>query len=86
VKNNRKNPQWNQTIVLYEFWSFYIYFFYLLFRNHLRGQDILHVEVYDEDFIFDDKIGSVKINLQELYEKRTYHKNKVFFNPNFVFL
>jgi len=57
----------------------YIYIFYLLFRNHLHGQDILHVEVYDEDFIFDDKIGSVKINLQELYEKRTYHKNKKLF-------
>ncbi len=40
-----------------------------LFSNHLKGQDTLHVGVYDKDLIFDDKIGSVKINLQELYLK-----------------
>jgi Ca2+-dependent lipid-binding protein len=35
----------------------------------LKGQDILHVDVYDADFILDDRIGSVQINLQDLYEK-----------------
>ena len=44
---------------------------FLLFSNHIKGQDILHVDVYDEDLIFDDKIGSVKINLQELYAKNS---------------
>jgi Ca2+-dependent lipid-binding protein len=44
----------------------------------LKGQDILHIDVYDEDLIFDDKIGSVKINLQELYSKRKSHSNENF--------
>jgi Ca2+-dependent lipid-binding protein len=46
----------------------YIFLFFLN-SNHLHGQDILHIDIYDEDFIFDDKIGSVEINLQELYLK-----------------
>jgi Ca2+-dependent lipid-binding protein len=40
-----------------------------LFSTHFPGQDILHVRVYDKDLIFDDKIGSTKINLQDLYKK-----------------
>jgi len=43
--------------------------YFHLFSNHLKGQDILHIDVYDKDLIFDDKIGSVQINLQELYDK-----------------
>ena len=39
------------------------------FSNHLHGQDTLHIDIYDKDLIFDDKIGSVKINLQDLYKK-----------------
>lgn len=39
------------------------------FRNHLYGQDILHVDVYDEDSVKDEKIGSVRIDLRDLYEK-----------------
>ena len=38
------------------------------FSNHLYGQDILHVDVYDEDSMKDEKIGSVQINLQQLYQ------------------
>jgi len=40
-----------------------------LFSNHTRGQDILHIGVYDKDLIFDDKIGSTEIDLHELYDK-----------------
>ena len=39
------------------------------FSNHLQGQDILHIDVYDEDSIKDEKIGSVKIDLKDLYQK-----------------
>ncbi|CAF0970901.1 unnamed protein product [Rotaria sordida] len=53
AKQNTKNPQWNETFVF----------------NHLEGQDILHVDVYDEDTIIDDKIGSIQIDLRDLYHK-----------------
>ncbi|CAF1189291.1 unnamed protein product [Rotaria sp. Silwood1] len=53
VKSNTNNPLWNE-----------IFFF-----NHLRGQNILHIDVYDKDFFSNDKIGSVEINLENLYEK-----------------
>ncbi|CAF3810728.1 unnamed protein product [Rotaria magnacalcarata] len=53
AKKNAKNPKWNQSFVF----------------NHLYGQDILHVEVYDEDSVKNDKIGSVQIDLHELYQK-----------------
>lgn len=39
------------------------------FSNHLHGQDHLHIDVYDEDSVKDEKIGSVKIDLKELYDK-----------------
>lgn len=39
------------------------------FSNHLHGQDILHVDVYDEDSVKDEKIGSVQIDLHDLYDK-----------------
>jgi len=48
------------------FYDLIKYFYF--FGNHLKGQDILHVDVYDKDLIFDDKIGSVQINLQDLFE------------------
>lgn len=35
----------------------------------MRGQDILHIDIYDKDLIFDDKIGSTEIDLHELYDK-----------------
>ena len=44
-------------------------FSFLYFSNHLHGQDFLHIDVYDKDLIFDDKIGSVKIDLTNLYKK-----------------
>ncbi|CAF4220046.1 unnamed protein product [Rotaria sp. Silwood2] len=53
TKQNSKNPKWNQSFVF----------------NHLYGQDILHVDVYDEDSVKNDKIGSVEIDLRPLYEK-----------------
>ncbi|CAF0809665.1 unnamed protein product [Adineta steineri] len=37
-------------------------------NNHLKGQNILHVDVYDKDRIRDDRIGSIEINLEELYD------------------
>jgi len=40
-----------------------------MISNHLRGQDNLHVDVYDEDSIKNEKIGSVKIDLRDLYQK-----------------
>ncbi|CAF0979171.1 unnamed protein product [Rotaria sordida] len=53
TKQNSKNPKWNQSLVF----------------NHLYGQDTLHVDVYDEDSVKHDKIGSVEIDLHQLYEK-----------------
>lgn len=40
-----------------------------LFRNHLHGQDTLFIEVFDEDKLKNDRIGSAKIDLKDLYEK-----------------
>ncbi|CAF1263796.1 unnamed protein product [Rotaria sordida] len=53
VISNTKNPYWNEIFVF----------------NHLKGQDILHIDVYDKDLIINDKIGSLKINLEDLYHK-----------------
>lgn len=39
-----------------------------MFSNHLTGQDTLQVHIYDEDQIKDEKIGSVIIDLHQLYE------------------
>ena len=52
-----------------QIFSFISFFNLLFFSDHVKGQDILHVGVYDKDLIFDDKIGSIKIDLQELYRK-----------------
>ncbi|CAF1398756.1 unnamed protein product [Adineta steineri] len=52
VIRNNKNPMWNQ-----------VFFF-----NHLKGQNILHVDVYDKDRIRNDIIGSIQINLEDLYD------------------
>ncbi len=46
-----------------------MFYFLVNFSNHLSGQDILHVDVYDEDSVKNEKIGSVKIDLHQLYEK-----------------
>jgi hypothetical protein len=35
----------------------------------LRGQDTLHIDVYDKDTFINDKIGSLEIDLQDLYAK-----------------
>lgn len=43
--------------------------FFFNFSNHLKGQDILHVDVYDEDTIKNDKIGSIQINLKHVYDQ-----------------
>lgn len=51
----------------------------------MHGQDILHVDVYDEDYIFDDKIGSAKVNLHELYEIGKNEGFAFFLNSEFVF-
>ena len=39
-----------------------------MFSNHLHGQDTLHIDVYDQDTVKDEKIGSVKIDLKDLYQ------------------
>ncbi|CAF1682258.1 unnamed protein product [Adineta ricciae] len=52
TEQNSKFPHWNETFVF----------------NHLTGQDTLHVHIYDEDQIKDEKIGSVIIDLHQLYE------------------
>ncbi len=46
-----------------------ISFFLIIFSNHLTGQDDLHIDVYDEDSVKDEKIGSIKIDLRDLYQK-----------------
>jgi Ca2+-dependent lipid-binding protein len=45
----------------------------MYFSNHFQGQDILHVDVYDEDILKNDNIGSLKIDLQDLYKNRIYY-------------
>ncbi|CAF1446176.1 unnamed protein product [Adineta steineri] len=52
VKRNTKNPQWDEILVL----------------NHLKGQDFLYVDICDKDPLKDDIIGSIKIDLSDLYE------------------
>jgi Ca2+-dependent lipid-binding protein len=57
---------------------FLFYFFieiniFIYFSNHFQGQDILHIDVYDEDTIKNDNIGSLQIDLRDLYEKRIYY-------------
>lgn len=37
--------------------------------NHLTGQDNLHIDVYDQDSLKDDKIGSANIDLNDLYRQ-----------------
>jgi hypothetical protein len=56
----------------------------ILFSNHLYGQDILHVDVYDEDSVKDEKIGSVLIDLHQLYQSGLV--NKAFFFWIFFYL
>ncbi|CAF0894289.1 unnamed protein product [Adineta steineri] len=58
VKHNTKNPHWNETFVL----------------NVLTGQDILFVDVCDEDTIRHDKIGSLEIDLRDLFVKHNSDK------------
>jgi len=41
----------------------------------LRGQDTLHIDVYDEDSLKDEKIGSLKIDLRDLYDKGFYQRS-----------
>jgi len=75
VKHNSKNPTWNQIFVLYICLLFFSIELNLsiYFSNHFQGQDILHIDVYDEDTIKNDIIGSLTIDLQDLYEKRIYY-------------
>lgn len=40
-----------------------------MFSNHLSGQDTLHIVVYDQDSMKDEKIGTLKIDLRDLYQK-----------------
>ena len=48
---------------------FYSILFFVFDRNHLRGQDILFIDVFDEDTIKDQTIGSLQIDLRPLYEQ-----------------
>jgi Ca2+-dependent lipid-binding protein len=48
--------------------SSFFFYFRKLFSNHLSGQDTLHVDVYDEDSVKNEKIGSVQIDLHPLYD------------------
>ena len=53
-----------------------------IFSNHLYGQDTLHLDIYDKDTIKDEKIGSVQIDLHQLYLKgcSSYPRLEVLFN------
>ncbi len=42
--------------------------------------------MYDKDLIFDDKIGSVKIYLQDLYQKGFQINDLFFFEKTVVFV
>ena len=53
--------------------SFLFQLIFDLFSNHLQGQDILHIDVYDKDTIKNDKIGSSIIDLNSLYQKSIYN-------------
>ncbi|CAF2551416.1 unnamed protein product [Rotaria sp. Silwood2] len=53
VKQNSNNPTWDESFVF----------------NHLQGQNILHIDVYDEDTIKNERIGSLQIDLHRLYDK-----------------
>ena len=39
------------------------------FRNHLHGENVLRLIVYDRDLLTKKKIGSVEIDLKDLEEK-----------------
>lgn len=43
-------------------------FFYVLHSNLKKGEDTLHVRVYDDDIGDKDKIGSAKISLKKVRE------------------
>ncbi|CAF0821088.1 unnamed protein product [Rotaria sordida] len=53
VIKNSNNPIWNQSFVF----------------NHLRGQDTLHIDVYDQDTFNNQLIGFIHIDLHDLYNK-----------------
>ncbi|CAF1386486.1 unnamed protein product [Rotaria sp. Silwood1] len=53
VIKNCNNPIWNQSFVF----------------NHLRGQDTLHIDVYDHDTIRNQIIGYIQIDLRYLYQQ-----------------
>jgi Ca2+-dependent lipid-binding protein len=68
------------------FFCYLIKHFYL-FSNHLKGQDTLHIDVYDKDTFVNDKIGSLQIDLQDLYVKGIFLWNKnLFFLFKFIVL
>lgn len=84
TKRNCKNPHWNEVLVLYVEFIRNIGKEYFLFRNHLNGQDLLHVDVYDEDSVKDERIGSVRIDLHELYEKGSIDSKRRFIRMIFI--
>jgi Ca2+-dependent lipid-binding protein len=57
-----------------DFSSFYFDLFVGLFSNHLKGQDTLHIDIYDEDTVEDEIIGSIQIDLLDLYQRGFYKK------------
>ncbi len=53
----------------------------------MKGQDTLHIDVYDKDTFVNDKIGSLQIDLQDLYVKGIFLWNKnLFFLFKFIVL
>lgn len=49
--------------------SFQILLFLLFIRSNLRkGDDTLHVKVYDDDAVGKDSIGSAKISLKKIQQ------------------
>jgi CDP-diacylglycerol pyrophosphatase len=46
----------------------HINFFVCLNSNLLKGQDHLHIHVYDEDIVGKDSIGSAKISLKKVQQ------------------
>ncbi len=47
--------------------------YFICYSNHFKGQDTLYVNVYDEDTLQNDEIGSFTIDLKDLYEKGISH-------------
>jgi Ca2+-dependent lipid-binding protein len=72
VKHNSTVPRWNQTFVFLVIFLFNIIKYFICLVIIYTDNDILHIDVYDEDTIKNDKIGSLIIDLHHLYHQSIY--------------